>query len=193
MEFPFTSELFKPEKGEAFFDTKREGFAGWGRGFNRGRGGAIPPHSDGVRRGPPLMYNVNPGNWVLKENDLEGAKFIWKNFESRKSDVWIVTPPKVIFQLISKFNMLTLKYFLSDAWWLSFSKNSVKSTKCLETTKLISHKKKQTKKKSFQSRPKCVKTRNSHGVFFREINSLVHKLFSKNVTFTKFLPKKCER
>ena len=50
------------------------------------------------------MYKVNPGNWVLKENDLEGAKFIWKNFESRKSDVWIVTPPKVIFQLISKFD-----------------------------------------------------------------------------------------
>ena len=132
MEFPYTSELFKSERGEAFFDTKRGGFAGRGRGFNRGRGGAIPPPSDRVHRGPPLMYKVNPGNWVLKENDLEGAKFIWKNFESRKSDVWIVTPPKVIFQIISKFNkcnnmkldlnriiivllqaMFTLKYFLS--------------------------------------------------------------------------------
>ena len=110
MEFPYTSELFKPEKGEAFFDTKRGGFAGRGRGFNRGRGGAIPPPSDRVHRGPPLMYKVNPGNWVLKENDLEGAKFIWKNFESRKSDVWIVTPPKVIFQLFSKFDKCNNMY-----------------------------------------------------------------------------------
>ena len=83
MEYPFTASPFKPKLE---FDK----FRGQGRGrggpnHHRGRGG----HFGGPPGGGQLK--LTPGNWIIK--GLDKAKQIW-NFDSKKDDVWIVTPPK---------------------------------------------------------------------------------------------------
>ena len=44
---------------------------------------------------PPTYYKLVPGNWVIRGTDsVESCRSIWQNFESRKTDVWLSTPPK---------------------------------------------------------------------------------------------------
>ena len=71
MEYPFTSTPFESKIIAGFPQQK------------------IP---DGP---PPTLYKLVPGNWVITGDDmLNSVRFIWHNFESRKTDVWISTPPK---------------------------------------------------------------------------------------------------
>ena len=94
MEYPFVVTPFKPEKD--FHRNIRE-LDRENRDGIRGQGDGSQGH-----QGPPPKFKLNPGNWVINgEDSLESAKSIW-NFESRKNDVWIVTPPKVHFKSIQK-------------------------------------------------------------------------------------------
>ena len=87
MEYPFVVSSFKPKND---FHRNIRKLDGENRDGIRGQGDGSQDH-----QGPPPKFKLNPGNWVINgEDSLESAKSIW-NFESRKSDVWIVTPPKV--------------------------------------------------------------------------------------------------
>ena len=80
MEYPFTASPFKPK----FDEFRGPGGAGSHRGGREGHRGGRGGHFGGQ-----LM--LTPGNWIIK--GLDKAKQIW-NFDSKKDDVWIVTPPK---------------------------------------------------------------------------------------------------
>ena len=83
MEYPFTASSFKPNLDIDKFRGRGHGGPGPHQG---GHGGHIGgPHPGGGQ------IKLTPGNWIIK--GLDKAKQIW-NFDSKKDDVWIVTPPK---------------------------------------------------------------------------------------------------
>ena len=92
MEYPFTASPFKPKLDMDKFRGRSRGGAHHG-----GRGGPPGGPPGGLPGGPPEgppgggQLKLTPGNWIIK--GLDKAKQIW-NFDSKKDDVWIVTPPK---------------------------------------------------------------------------------------------------
>ena len=83
MEYPFTASSFKPNLDIDKFRGRGHGGPGPHHG---GRGGHLGgPHPGGGQ------FKLTPGNWIIK--GLDKAKQIW-SFDSKKDDVWIVTPPK---------------------------------------------------------------------------------------------------